>query len=61
MMERKRANFVLNKAVFAVVAGGYGEKTNAVQNEISRLQPIDEILYRRLTEFCGAWGVGWKN
>jgi hypothetical protein len=48
MIERKRANFVLNKAAFAGVASGYDEKGNAVQNEICRLQPIDEILDRLL-------------
>ncbi len=36
MFERKRANLILDKAYFAVVAGSYGEKYDSV-NEIYRL------------------------
>ena len=48
MLERKRANFILNEANFA---GGYmlsGEKFNEVQDKIGRLQPSDENLKRLL-------------
>lgn len=36
MIERERENFVLDKADFAVVAGSYDEKSNAVSNKICR-------------------------
>ncbi len=43
MIERERANFVLNEANFVAKCGQSGEKFNEVQDEICRLQPIDGI------------------
>ena len=51
MIERKRGNFVLFKADFADVCGQYVEKSNAEQDKIYRLQPIDGNFNRLLAGF----------
>ncbi len=44
MIERKRVNFILNEANFAVECGQFDEKFNKGQYKIFRLKPIDGIL-----------------
>ena len=44
MIERKWGNFILFKAYFAVVAGGYGEKYNIAEINICHMQSNEEIL-----------------
>ncbi len=44
MIERKRVNFVLNEAHFAIGCGQSDEKFNEMQEKIYRLQPISGIL-----------------
>ncbi len=51
MIVRKLANFVLNKTYFVVGCGQSGEKYNAVQSKICRLQPIDGILNMLLSSY----------
>ncbi|HMX41866.1 MAG TPA: hypothetical protein PK971_10985 [Saprospiraceae bacterium] len=47
LIERKRGNSVLDKAVFTDPASAAtAKKTNAVQNGIGRLRPLEGILDR---------------
>ena len=61
MIERKRANIVLNEAKNAGIPGRYGVPMaigiNEVQDNICRLQPINGIL-NILLRICGTGAPG---